>query len=76
MAAGRFEGFWELKLNPWDKAAGALIVTEAGGRVTDLAGGDFSLHRDEIFASNGQIHDSMLEVFSEVLEEHGKVKCS
>ena len=76
VAAGRFEGFWELKLNPWDKAAGSLLVTEAGGRVTDLTGGPFSLHRDEIFASNGLIHENMLEVFSEILEEHGKVKCS
>ncbi|HXH48850.1 MAG TPA: inositol monophosphatase family protein [Terriglobia bacterium] len=76
VAAGRFEGFWELKLNPWDKAAGSLLVTEAGGTVTDLAGGPFSLHRDEIFASNGLIHETMLEVFSEILEEPGKVRCS
>jgi myo-inositol-1(or 4)-monophosphatase len=76
VAVGRFEGFWELKLNPWDKAAGSLLVTEAGGRVTDLAGGAFSLHRDEIFASNGLIHETMLEIFTEVLEEHGKVTCS
>jgi myo-inositol-1(or 4)-monophosphatase len=76
VAAGRFEGFWELKLNPWDKAAGSLLVTEAGGTVTDLTGGPFSLHRDEIFASNGLIHETMLEVFSEILEEHGKIKCS
>lgn len=76
VAVGRFEGFWELKLNPWDKAAGSLLVTEAGGRVTDLSGGPFSLHRDEIFASNGFIHETMLEVFGEVLEERGKVKCS
>lgn len=76
VAVGRFEGFWELKLNPWDKAAGSLLVSEAGGRVTDLTGGPFSLHRDEIFASNGLIHETMLEVFTEVLEEHGKVKCS
>ena len=76
VAAGRFEGFWELKLNPWDKAAGSLLVTEAGGRVTDLVGGPFSLHRDEIFASNGLIHETMLEVFTEVLEENGKVGCS
>ena len=75
VAAGRFEGFWELKLNPWDKAAGSLLVTEAGGRVTDLAGGPFSLHRDEIFASNGLIHEPMLEVFSGILEEHSKVNC-
>jgi myo-inositol-1(or 4)-monophosphatase len=76
VAAGRFDGFWELKLNPWDKAAGSLLVTEAGGAVTDLAGGPFSLHRDEIFASNGLIHETMLEVFSEILEEPGKVRCS
>lgn len=76
VAAGRFEGFWELKLNPWDKAAGSLLVTEAGGRVTDLAGGPFSIRRDEILASNGLIHENMLEVFSGVLEEHGKVKYS
>jgi myo-inositol-1(or 4)-monophosphatase len=76
VAVGRFEGFWELKLNPWDKAAGSLLVTEAGGRVTDLVGGPFSLHRDEIFASNGLIHEPMLDVFSEVLEENGKVRCS
>jgi myo-inositol-1(or 4)-monophosphatase len=75
VAAGRFEGFWELKLNPWDKAAGSLLVAEAGGRVSDLAGGPFLLHRDEIFASNGLIHEPMLEVFSEVFEEHNKVKC-
>ncbi|HVB29364.1 MAG TPA: inositol monophosphatase family protein [Terriglobia bacterium] len=76
VAAGRFEGFWELKLNSWDKAAGALLVMEAGGRVTDLTGGPFSLQRDEIFASNGLVHDSMLQVFSETLEEHKKVECS
>jgi len=72
VAAGRFEGFWELKLNPWDKAAGSLLVTEAGGRVTDLTGRSFSLQGDEIFASNGLIHDEMLTIFSEVLAQRGK----
>ena len=76
VAVGRFEGFWELKLNSWDKAAGSLLVTEAGGRVSDLTGGAFSLHRDEIFASNGLIHEPMLEIFSSILEEHSKVNCS
>ncbi|HVA01874.1 MAG TPA: inositol monophosphatase family protein [Terriglobia bacterium] len=76
VATGRFEGFWELKLNPWDKAAGSLMVTEAGGRVTDLTGGPFDLQRDEIFVSNGLIHDSMLQVFSEIFEEHKKVECN
>ena len=73
VAAGRFEGFWELKLNPWDKAAGALMVLEAGGRISDLTGGPFNLLHDEIVASNGLIHDSMLQVFSEVMAEHEKV---
>ena len=69
VAAGRFEGFWELKLNPWDKAAGSLLITEAGGRVSDLAGGPFKLLGDEIAASNGLVHDQMVKVFSEVLAE-------
>ena len=64
VAAGRFEGFWELKLNPWDKAAGSLMVTEGGGRVTDLAGGPFELLGEPIFASNGLVHDQMIAVFS------------
>jgi myo-inositol-1(or 4)-monophosphatase len=67
VAAGRFEGFWELKLNPWDKAAGVLMVTEAGGRVTDLSGGPFKLLENEVFASNSLVHDSMLQIFSEFL---------
>jgi myo-inositol-1(or 4)-monophosphatase len=65
VAAGRFDGFWELKLNPWDKAAGTLMVTEAGGRVTDLAGGPFELLGREVFASNGLVHEEMMAVFGE-----------
>ncbi|HET7842283.1 MAG TPA: inositol monophosphatase family protein, partial [Terriglobia bacterium] len=72
VAAGRFEGFWELKLNPWDKAAGTLLVTEAGGRVSDLGGGPFELLGDPVFASNGLVHDAMLEVFADVLKKRGK----
>ena len=72
VAAGRFDGFWELKLNPWDKAAGSLLVTEAGGRVTNLAGGPFNLQTDEIFASNGLIHDEMIPVFTEVLSQKAR----
>ncbi len=67
VASGRFEGFWELKLNPWDKAAGSLMVTEAGGRVSDIRGGPFKLLGDDILASNGLVHDRMCEVFAEVL---------
>lgn len=62
VACGRFDGFWELNLSPWDTAAGALIVTEAGGRVTNFAGGPFSNYKPEVVASNGLIHDRMLEV--------------
>ena len=69
VAAGRFEGFWELKLNPWDKAAGSLLVTEAGGRVTDLEGRPFNVLGDEVFASNGLVHDEMVKVFSLALAE-------
>jgi myo-inositol-1(or 4)-monophosphatase len=53
--AGRLEAFWEFNLNPWDTAAGILLVEEAGGRVTDFAGGPFRLDSREILASNGLI---------------------
>ncbi|HON98974.1 MAG TPA: inositol monophosphatase family protein [Syntrophales bacterium] len=62
VAAGRFDGFWELKLKPWDMAAGCLLVTEAGGTVTDLHGGPFHIFVDGILASNGRIHEAMAEV--------------
>lgn len=64
VACGRFDGFWELNLSPWDMAAGALIVTEAGGRVTDFSGGDFSIYKPEIIANNGLIHNRMVEVIA------------
>jgi myo-inositol-1(or 4)-monophosphatase len=67
VAAGRFDGFWEMKLNPWDKAAGTLLVTEAGGRVSDVRGAAFNLLGDEVFVSDGLVHDQMLEVFAAVL---------
>jgi myo-inositol-1(or 4)-monophosphatase len=60
VAAGRLDGFWEQKLNPWDVSAGALIVEEAGGRVTNLDGGPFQSRTGNIIASNGQIHDGMV----------------
>jgi myo-inositol-1(or 4)-monophosphatase len=64
VACGRFDGFWELSLNPWDMAAGALIVREAGGRISNFAGGDFSNYKAEVVASNGEIHDQMLAVIA------------
>lgn len=60
-ACGRFDGFWEYNLNAWDIAAGALIVKEAGGMVTDFKGGDGFLKSGHIIASNGKIHSFMLE---------------
>jgi myo-inositol-1(or 4)-monophosphatase len=64
VACGRFDGFWELKLHAWDVAAGILIVEEAGGRVSDLAGGPPPASGREIAASNGVIHDEMLRVLA------------
>jgi myo-inositol-1(or 4)-monophosphatase len=62
LAVGRFDGFWELKLSPWDTAAGILIVEEAGGKVSDFSGGPFNIFLKEILASNGKIHQQMIEV--------------
>lgn len=61
-AAGRYDAFWELKLHPWDTAAGLLLVEEAGGKVTDFSGGPFNPFKKECLASNGNIHPQMLEV--------------
>jgi myo-inositol-1(or 4)-monophosphatase len=68
VAAGRLDGYWELKLHPWDVAAGSLIVREAGGSVSDFSGTRFSIHDKEILASNGIIHEQMIEVLSEAQE--------
>jgi myo-inositol-1(or 4)-monophosphatase len=61
LARGRFEAFWELHLHAWDVAAGILLVREAGGRVTDLRGDDAPLRHGDIVASNGLLHDWLLE---------------
>ena len=63
VAAGRLEAFWEFNLNPWDTAAGILLVEEAGGRVTDFAGGPFQLNSREVLASNGLIHAELVGLF-------------
>ncbi len=62
VASGRFDGFWEMKLSAWDTAAGTLMVTEAGGRVTDFDGGLYSNFKPRCLASNGLIHEEMMEV--------------
>jgi myo-inositol-1(or 4)-monophosphatase len=62
VAAGRLDGYWECKLKPWDVAAGSLLVAEAGGKVTNQAGDPYSIYDHRIVASNGVIHQEMLEV--------------
>ena len=66
VAAGRFDGFWEFNLNPWDTAAGVLIVEEAGGRVTDFSGGPFQIDSRETLASNGRVHEALIAEFQAV----------
>jgi len=62
VAAGRFEGYWELRLNAWDWAAGVLLTREAGGIVTTFSGDDKVLDGDEtMLATNGRIHEIMME---------------
>lgn len=65
VAAGRFDGFWEPALQAWDIAAGALIVQEAGGRVTDYKGAALFLQGTQVVASNGKIHQAMLAVLQQ-----------
>jgi len=65
LAAGRFDGFWEMKLSPWDVAAGALMVSEAGGRLSDFSGGPFRIDGRQVIASNGRIHEQMIAVLQE-----------
>lgn len=62
VAAGRFDGYWELKLHPWDVAAGLLIVEEAGGRTSDFSGRQSCASGRETVASNGHLHEAMLEL--------------
>jgi myo-inositol-1(or 4)-monophosphatase len=66
VAAGRLEGFWEFNLNPWDTAAGILLVEEAGGRVSNFAGGPFRLNSEETLVSNGLIHDELVQIFEDL----------
>lgn len=61
VAAGRFDGFYEHKLQAWDSAAGFLIVEEAGGKVTDFSGTYYNPHQPQIVATNGKIHDELLK---------------
>jgi myo-inositol-1(or 4)-monophosphatase len=71
VAASRFDGFWEFNLNPWDTAAGVLIVEEAGGKVTDFSGGPFQIASRETLASNGLVHEALMHEFQEIFAGRG-----
>jgi myo-inositol-1(or 4)-monophosphatase len=71
VASGRYEGFWEFNLNPWDTAAGVLIVEEAGGKVTDLSGGPFQIASRETLATNGLVHEALIHEFQEIFAGRG-----
>jgi myo-inositol-1(or 4)-monophosphatase len=70
VACGRFDGFWELKLRPWDTAAGALMVTEAGGTISDFSGNRFSIYGQQTLASNSLVHREMMEIASAIAHEN------
>jgi len=62
VASGRFDCFWEMKLNPWDTAAGKVILEEAGGKLTTYDGAPYSIYGQQMIASNGHIHDEIIKV--------------
>ena len=66
VASGRLDAFWEFNLNPWDTAAGILLVEEAGGHVTDFAGNPYRLDSREVLASNGLIHGELVNLFADM----------
>ena len=71
VACGRFDGFWEFNLNPWDTAAGVLIIEEAGGKVTRFDGSPFAIDSRETLGSNGLLHDALLQEFQEIFAGRG-----
>jgi len=71
VASGRFDGFWEFNLNPWDTAAGVLILEEAGGRVTRFDGQPFRIDSRETLASNGRVHEALLKEFQAIFSGEG-----
>jgi len=73
LACGRIDGFWELKLRPWDTAAASLIVKEAGGKLTDFSGNPFSIRGNETLGSNGHIHDEMVSVTIATIHQLGSL---
>ncbi len=66
VACGRLDGFWEFSLNPWDIAAGTLLVREAGGTCSDMHGGPLEMRGPHILADNTRLHQPMVELFAEI----------
>jgi len=64
VACGRFDGFWEDGFNPWDVAAGALLISEARGKVTNYKDEPVDIYNEQVLATNGLIHDSMMRVLA------------
>lgn len=71
VAAGRFDGYWEFNLNPWDTSAGVLLVREAGGQVTRFDGSPWLLDSRETLATNGLLHNELMQNFQEIFAGRG-----
>jgi myo-inositol-1(or 4)-monophosphatase len=71
VACGRLDAFWEFNLNPWDTAAGVLLVEEAGGRVSDFSGGRFQIASREVLASNNLVHADFVREFQDIFAGRG-----
>jgi myo-inositol-1(or 4)-monophosphatase len=72
VAAGRFDGFWEFALSPWDIAAGLVVLREAGGLVTEVDGGDQMMTSGDILATNGELHNSLRELLAKAADSSAK----
>jgi myo-inositol-1(or 4)-monophosphatase len=72
LACGRYDAYWEFNLNPWDTAAGVLLVEEAGGKVTNFTGGPFNIDSREVLGSNTLLHDELLKEFQAII--NGRVE--
>jgi myo-inositol-1(or 4)-monophosphatase len=68
VACGRFDGFWEVSLNPWDMAAGVLLIQEAGGRFTDFHGKPSSIYNKQVLMTNGLIHEKVIEILRQGID--------
>ena len=71
VASGRLDAFWEFNLNPWDTAAGALLVEEAGGAITDMTGGQWHLDSRETLATNSLVHAEFVRIMEDILAGRG-----